>query len=106
MAKSGRNPKKACYTGGAPASKKAPKATRVNSNRRTMSDFLFAKPSFGSGIARLVDFGVSFDCYNHSRNPAEADTRALVSDWYSVGDDMAEAIRAFKKEEERESDVA
>jgi hypothetical protein len=56
--------------------------------RRTTSDFLFARPSFLSGVGRLVDFGCSFDAYNVSHSPIEADVRASVSDWLSVGDDL------------------
>jgi hypothetical protein len=69
--------------------------------RRTSSDFLFARPSFYSGLARLVDFGCTFDQYNSSRSPAEADVRALVSDWLSVGDDMQAAIDAALDGKER-----
>ena len=63
-----------------------------NTNRRTITDFLFAQASFASGLGRLVDFGCTFDAYNISRTPAEADTRAAVSDWLSVGDDIQAAI--------------
>ncbi len=62
------------------------------SYRRTSSDFLFARPSFVSGLARLVDFGGVFDQYNVSKSPIEADVRASVSDWLSVGDDIQFAI--------------
>lgn len=61
-------------------------------SRRTTTDFLFASPSLLSGMARLVDFGCSFDAYNQSRTPVEADIRATVSDWLSVGDDIQAAI--------------
>jgi hypothetical protein len=95
-AKHGKN---ACYT--SPAPKKPPKGVKVNSStkRRVRTDFLFASPSVMSGVARLVDFGCSFDSYNNSSSPAEADARALVSDWYSVGDDIASAVDKFREEE-------
>src|ERR1035438_1362966 len=60
--------------------------------RRTTTDFLFARPSFLSGVGRLVDFGCYFDAYNESRSPMEADIRASVSDWLSIGDDLYSAI--------------
>jgi uncharacterized membrane protein len=66
----------------------------MNSYRRTSTDFLFARPSFVSGVGRLVDFGCLFDQYNGSRTPIEADVRAAVSDWLSVGDDIQSAIDA------------
>ena len=67
--------------------------------RRTSSDFLFARPSLLSGLARLVDFGCTFDAYNQSRTTAEADVRAAVSDWLSVGDDIATAINIGIRED-------
>jgi hypothetical protein len=55
------------------------------------SGFLFARPSFLSGVARLIDlFGV-FDSYNFSRTPAEVDCLALASDWTIVGHDLLAA---------------
>jgi len=72
-----------------------------HSNRRTATDFLFAQPSFASGIGRLVDFGCSLNDYNNSRNQAEADVRASVSDWLSVGDDIQSAINAAIDEDGR-----
>lgn len=63
----------------------------MNTLRRISSDFLIAEPSFGSGIARLVDFGCAFDAYNKSATPAEADFRATLSDWISVGFDILDA---------------
>jgi hypothetical protein len=78
------------------AAKKPPKGTRVKA-RRTNSDFLFARPSFISGVARLVDFGAAFDAYNTSNTPDQADARAMFSDWYSVGDDISAAIREIQE---------
>jgi hypothetical protein len=76
--------------------------TAMNASyRRTATDFLFARPSFASGMARLVDFGCSFDQYNISRTPVEADVRASVSDWLSVGDDIKAAIDAGIDDDER-----
>ncbi len=67
---------------------------QMNQFRRSRTDFLFAQPSFISGVARLVDFGCVFDLYNYSRTPVEADVRASVSDWLNVGDDICEAVNA------------
>lgn len=57
------------------------------------SDFLFARPSFLSGIARVLDLWGRFDRYNESRTPEEADVTALVSDWIIIGRDLEEAFR-------------
>lgn len=53
---------------------------------------LFATPSVFTGAARLVDLGGVFDKYNQSRTEAEADSRALGSDWLAVGYDLREAM--------------
>lgn len=64
--------------------------------RGVSTDFLAAQPSFWTGVARLVDlFGV-FDSYNESRDPAEADARAMYADWAVVGQELANACRAFR----------
>lgn len=66
-----------------------------------MSDFttfLFAIPTIASGLARLVDFGGTFDSYNVSETPAEADQSALARDWQAVGVDMREAVGAVAQE--------
>lgn len=62
-----------------------------------MSDFLFARPSFWSGIARTLDMWGVFDEYNSSPLGSLADYRALRSDWRAVGDDLTSAIKAFEK---------
>jgi hypothetical protein len=66
-------------------------ATTERYHSSMWSGFLFAKPSFASGLARLLDlFGV-FDSYNISRSTREADALALHSDWYLVGRDLVYA---------------
>lgn len=55
------------------------------------TDFLFARPSFLSGFARILDVFGLFDSYNSSRTGKEADARALYSDWSMTGKDIAEA---------------
>lgn len=62
---------------------------------RVTTDVLFARPSFVSGIARLLDWYGFYDAYNTSRNGREADYRALLSDWCVVGQDIQDAMTAF-----------
>ena len=67
---------------------------------RLRTDFLFARPSFLSGFARVLDlFGV-FDSYNQSRTPEEADAKAMYSDWRIVGQDIMDAAQHFELEEQ------
>lgn len=59
------------------------------------SDFPFVRPSFARGVARLVDIGGTLDrtARSLSDTPAEADTRALLSDWQALAGDMAGAFQ-------------
>ena len=64
---------------------------------KSKTDFLFAQPSFLSGVARVVDLGGTFDSYNRSANEASADLRAICSDWAAIGEDMKKAIESQGK---------
>jgi hypothetical protein len=57
-----------------------------------LSTFLFANPSMISGAAHLLDFWGTYDSYNRSRTPTEADAIALYADWRCVGEDLAKAL--------------
>ena len=62
------------------------------------TDYLFAMPSFRSGVARVFDlFGV-FDTYNDGPTDHLADARALHSDWHVVGQDLADAMTMVERE--------
>jgi hypothetical protein len=67
---------------------------------KIMDSYLFASPSFLSGVARVVDLGGIFDDYNVSRTPQEADAAGLRSDWADVGRDLRSA---FQAESDRQS---
>ena len=60
------------------------------------SDFLYACPSFISGIARLLDLFGTFDEYNRSPNGQIADARALRSDFGVIGSDIYFSIQNEK----------
>lgn len=60
---------------------------------RVRSDFLFAQPSFASGVARIADLWGQFDDYNISNTPEEADSAALAADWIVVGQDICDALK-------------
>jgi len=64
-----------------------------------MSDFLFARPSFLSGAARVLDLGATFDQYNQSRTGEEADAIALFNDFRAVGLDLLVAAEEAKRTE-------
>ncbi|MGB8684189.1 MAG: hypothetical protein WCD12_14985 [Candidatus Binatus sp.] len=67
------------------------------------SDFLFARPSVLSGIARLFDLWGKYDEYNTSRSTDEADMRALYSDWRITGQDIRGAWSAYHQNEAEKS---
>ncbi|MFH1760059.1 MAG: hypothetical protein ABIA63_03060 [bacterium] len=62
------------------------------------SDFLFARPSFIEGMARLFDFGNTLNIYNNSRTPEEADRWAMRKDFQAVGADIYSASEKVSNE--------
>lgn len=67
------------------------------STESRFTSFLYASPSFFSGVARLFDFWGLFDSYNNSRNGRSADAKALYSDWRAVGLDVRKAMREYSR---------
>lgn len=70
---------------------------------RAYSDFLFARPSFLEGVARIFDFGGTLNEYNGLFTGPEADAEAIRSDWAAIGHDMRAAIGAFEAELEADT---
>jgi hypothetical protein len=62
------------------------------------SDFLFAQPSFWSGLGRWLDLSGKFDFYNISPDGETADALALYSDWRAVGQELRRACHSCGKE--------
>ena len=63
------------------------------------SDFLFATPGFLTGLGRTIDLAgvLEQSSYNFSRNAKEADLRAILNDWWAVGEDLREAVKKEAK---------
>ena len=59
---------------------------------------LVANPSFIDGIGRTFDLLGNQDIYNEDQIPEEADTKALFSDWASVGDHLISAVEELAKD--------
>lgn len=55
------------------------------------SDFLYAQPSFWSGLGRWLDLSGRFDGYNVSPAGEAADALALYADWRAVGQELRRA---------------
>lgn len=64
----------------------------------SVSDLLFARPSFWEGVARVLDLGGTLNIYNESKTPEEADRTALQSDFAMVGKDINKAMKIFEEE--------
>lgn len=62
------------------------------------STFLFARPTFWEGVARIFDFGNVLQEYNTSPSPELTDYLAVIADWQAVGDDMRMAINNNTKQ--------
>jgi hypothetical protein len=56
------------------------------------SDFLFANSSFLIGMGTVLNIGGNYFEFNGSKSPAEADARALASDFAVVANDMRAAL--------------
>jgi hypothetical protein len=57
--------------------------------------YLFARPSFLTGIASIIDFGNTLFVYNDSPTGEVADYIAIKNDWFVVGEDLQEAVDAY-----------
>ena len=64
------------------------------------STFLFARPSFLSGIASVLDLGGNLQIYNESKTTNEADGLAMKMDWLVVGDDIRGSIREYEQQKQ------
>ena len=56
---------------------------------------LFANPSLTEGIGRAFNILGNQDIYNEDLTPQEADSKAIYSDWASVGDHIISAVQSI-----------
>ena len=66
------------------------------------SFFLFARPSFIGGAARLFDFAGTLNTCNMSATGELADASALQEDWKAIGNDMRAALEIYRSNQRRE----
>lgn len=71
----------------------------LSDDEMNRSFFLFAKPSFIGGAARLFDFGGTLNTYNISATEEMADARAFYEDWKAIGDDMRAALEIYRSKQ-------
>ncbi len=60
------------------------------------TSYLYATPSFLSGMSHTLDMGATLILYNESNTSAEADIKALRNDWKAVGKDLRESIEKYE----------
>ena len=60
-----------------------------------VTNFLFAMPTFWSGMSRVLDFGGTFDSYNERRSTQEADAIAMYADFSMVGQDLIQVMEVW-----------
>jgi hypothetical protein len=68
----------------------------------SLTTFLYAKPTFIDGIARILDFGSTLQEYNSCFFDEQADNIAMKLDWAMVGEDFRHAMRLISEEEKLE----
>ncbi len=61
------------------------------------STFLFARPSFASGVSRIMDLGATMQIYNDCKTENEADFKALKKDWEAIGEDIFGAVNKYEQ---------
>ncbi|HIJ54505.1 MAG TPA: hypothetical protein HPQ03_00100 [Deltaproteobacteria bacterium] len=65
------------------------------------TDFLYARPTFISGVSRVMDLGNTLNEYNSTFLPSVADYYAIKSDWIMVGSDIQAGISAYDEKEKQ-----
>lgn len=68
--------------------------------------FLYARPSFLEGMARVMDLGNTLNEYNRTMTTQQADWLALRSDWNAVGDDLRYSLLQAEEEVRRPTHAA
>jgi len=62
-----------------------------------VSDFLFARPSFIGGAARVLDLFGTLQEYNRSLTPDIADQRAMFNDFRAIGVDLEQVMKRYEE---------
>jgi hypothetical protein len=60
---------------------------------RKRSDFLIPPKNFWTGFSSVFNLFAVGKKFNASKSPAEADLKALKSDWEMVGEDFITSLR-------------
>ncbi len=63
----------------------------MRKNTSYYSDFLFVKHSFIILYGSVLNIAGNYFSFNHAASGAEADTKAIQSDWGVIGNDIENA---------------
>lgn len=63
--------------------------------------FLFPRPSFMEGMARLVDAPGLLNRYNRSETGEQADALALQMDFFAVAEDFNFVVEEYRREQKK-----
>lgn len=73
-----------------------------NKTEKYKTDFLLPKNNFLVGLGSIFNLAGSYFEYKYSRSEQEADRKALMSDWFNVGNDIKLSKEKFEKEHSKE----
>lgn len=68
----------------------------MNKVKRYRTDFLFSLPSFLVGAGSVLNIAGNY--FDFSSSDKDADTKAILSDWGVVGQDIQQALEELEKE--------
>lgn len=63
---------------------------------KSYTNILFPKSGFVRGMARVFDLFGALNNYNTSESSKQADSKAIYSDWISVGNDLRNVFGKYK----------
>ncbi len=70
----------------------------MNNKTKNRTTFLLPKNDFWVGFGSVLNIAGSYFSYNYSNSDADADRKALFSDWFMVGDDFKQSKKKFEKD--------
>ncbi|RTL48858.1 MAG: hypothetical protein EKK39_11990 [Sphingobacteriales bacterium] len=70
----------------------------MKKTRKYRRDFLFSTPSFLVGAGSVFNIAGNYFNFNYSSSDIDADSKALLSDWGIIGQDIQIAKEKLEKE--------
>jgi len=73
--------------------------------KKSHTFILFSTPSFFIGMGSIFNLAGKYFYYNTSDSDAEADYKAIESDWKAVGKDIQDSINTYKEENNKQLEL-